>query len=437
MPSGGNADISTRLIAESGHGSRDDVFAWGRCLLMTRAEPDDLLRQMLLTEYGESGPYEGYRLLRETAPVLVSASGVVVLSRYADCQAALRNRRLGKADESLGFRLTDVPEDLQRTTLHRFRRTMLFRNPPDHERLRRLVADAFTHRHVEQLRPRIAERIDHLLDAAAERERIDIISEIALPLPVAVIGDLLGVPESDRAAAAPLVRCLLAPLEPASDTAAIRRAADAETQLVEYFSTLLAEKRTDPQDDLLSRLAIARGADALDEDEMVGSAILLFAAGFETTTNLIGNGLAALLAHPDQLAALRDEPALASNAVEELLRYDAPVQTNGRTALADTAIGDVSVPDGTVVLMLLGSANRDPDRYDDPDILDLRRRNPAPLSFGSGIHFCLGAALARTEAMELFPRLLARFPGLAADGEPVWRPGLSFRGLASLPVSLT
>lgn len=170
---------------------------------MTRAEPDDLLRQMLLTEYGESGPYEGYRLLRETAPVLVSASGVVVLSRYADCQAALRNRRLGKADESLGFRLTDVPEDLQRTTLHRFRRTMLFRNPPDHERLRRLVADAFTHRHVEQLRPRIAERIDHLLDAAAERERIDIISEIALPLPVAVIGDLLGVPESDRAAAAP------------------------------------------------------------------------------------------------------------------------------------------------------------------------------------------------------------------------------------------
>lgn len=367
---------------------------------------------------------------------MLTNSGVLVLTRHADCDQALRDRRLGKVDESLGFRLAPVPEELQRKAMHRFRRTMLFRNPPDHGRLRHLVTDVFTQRHVEQLRSSVVHWIDHQLDTLAQHDTADLMTELALPLPVNVIGDLLGLPTSDRAVAAPLVRDLVAPLEPTADADAVQRAADAEDQLAGYLGDLIRDKRSRPADDLLSRLASARGDDTLDEDECIGTAILLFAAGFETTTNLIGNGTAALIAHPAQAAALRHRPELAANAVEELLRYDAPVQTNGRTALEATTIAGVDLHPGQVVLTLLGAANRDPDHHTDPDALHLDRANPTALSFGAGIHFCLGAALARMEGTELFPRLLARFPSLAAAGTPLWRPGLSFRGLTSLPVTV-
>lgn len=399
-------------------------------------EPESLLVKTLLGDHGTNGPYDAYRRLRQSAPVLRSRSGVLVLSRYADCDAALRDRRLGKVDESLGFRLTEVPEELSRNAMKRFRRTMLFRNPPDHERLRRLVTDVFTHRHVDQLRASIVRWIDTLLDEAARHAEIDVMAAVALPLPVHVISDLVGVPQADRAEAAPLVRALVAPLEPTADADAIRSAAEAENQLADYFSHLLARKRSEPQADLLSRLSHAQGEDTLDDEEAVGTAILLFAAGFETTSNLIGNGLTALLTHPEQLHLLRTHPELTHNAVEELLRYDTPVQTNGRTALAPTSIAGVDVAEGDVVLTLLGAANRDPARFLDPDVLDVTRPSPSPLSFGSGIHFCLGAALARTEASELFPRLLDRFPLIKLAGEPKWRSGLTFRGLTSLPVAL-
>lgn len=395
-----------------------------------------LLAEVLLTDFGASGPYEGYRRLRDLAPVLVTGGGSLVLTRYADCDATLRNRAIGKADESLGFRLSPIPDDLRRRAAHRFRRTMLFRNAPDHTRLRQLVSSAFTGRHVEELRDSVITRIESLLDDMAEHDVADIIPQLALALPVAVIGDLLGVPAADRAAAAPLIRDLMAPLEPSSDAAALERAADSEDELADYFGDLLAAKRRDPQDDLLSRLATAHGADALDDDECVGSAILLFAAGFETTTNLIGNGLAALLAFPDQLELLRGRPELAPRAVEELLRYDAPVQTDGRTVLEPADVAGIDCTPGQTVLMLLGAANRDPDRFPDPDRLDITRSGPSNLAFGSGIHFCLGAHLARLEGVELFPRLLARFPAIAPAGEQIWRSGLSFRGLQSLPVSL-
>jgi cytochrome P450 len=400
------------------------------------SEPESLLVEILLGDHGTAGPYDAYRRLRESAPVLRSRSGVLVLSRYADCDAALRDRHLGKVDESLGFRLTDVPEELSRSAMKRFRRTMLFRNPPDHGRLRGLVTDVFTHRHVDQLRASIIRWIDILLDEAARHAQIDLMAALALPLPVHVISDLVGVPQADREQAAPLVRALIAPLEPTADVDAIRRAADAETQLADYFSHLLAKKRANPQADLLSRLSHAQGDDTLDDEEAVGTAILLFAAGFETTSNLIGNGLTALLTHPDQLRVLRTHPDLTSNAVEELLRYDTPVQTNGRTALAPTRIAGVDVAEGDVVLTLLGAANRDPARFSAPEMLDLTRASPSPLSFGAGIHFCLGAALARAEGAELFPRLLARFPRIELAGEPQWRSGLTFRGLTSLPVRL-
>jgi cytochrome P450 len=395
---------------------------------------DALLLEILLRDHGAAGPYQAYRRLRDEQPVLMTDSGVLVLSRYADCDAALRNRCLGKADESLGFRLSQVPEELQRRAMHRFRRTMLFQNPPDHTRLRRLVTDAFNTQHVAEMRSSVITWIDRLLDDMAAAVDVDIITALALPLPVNVIGDLLGLPAGDRAAAAPLIRDLVAPLEPSADAAAISRAAEAEDLLANHFGQLLDEKRRHPKDDLLSRLASARGQDILEEDECIGTAILLFAAGFETTTNLIGNGLAALLRHPQQLETLRDHPGLAANAVEELLRYDAPVQTNGRTVLQPTVIAGVSLEPGQVVLTLLGSANRDPDRYIEPEALDLKRHKPAPMSFGSGIHFCLGAQLARMEGQELFPRLVSRFQNLSPAGDPTWRSGLSFRGLQSLPV---
>ncbi|GAA2536607.1 MULTISPECIES: cytochrome P450 [Pseudonocardia] len=401
------------------------------------ADPDaeQTLMEVLLTDHGAPGPYAGYRRLRERAPRLRTAAGLLVLSGYRDCEAALRNRALGKMDESLGFQLAAVPEDLRRQALRRFRRTMLFRNPPDHTRLRRLVSSVFTPRHVEALRPAVVRRIDALLDGFAGRDVLDVVTELALPLPVGVIGDLLGVPDIDLAVAAPWVRHLVAPLEPSADVAAVEAAVHAEDQLAAYVGDLLAEKRRRPGDDLLSRLATARGEDQLDDDECVGTAILLFAAGFETTTNLIGNGLAALLGAPVQAALLRERPGLAGHAVEEMLRFDAPVQTDGRTALVDTAVADVEVGAGQVVLMLLGAGNRDPEVYTDPDSLHITRRQAAPLSFGGGLHFCLGAPLARLEAVELFPRLLARFPELATAGTATWRPGLSFRGLARLPVA--
>lgn len=403
--------------------------------MTTSTDGDQLLMATLLNDHGSGGPYESYRHLREAHPVLQTGSGVLVLSRYHDCDTALRDRKLGKVDESLGFRLAEVPEDLQRRAMHRFRRTMLFRNPPDHARLRRLVTDVFTTRHIEQLRASVTAIIDGLLDDMAGETDIDVMTVLALPLPVNVIGDLLGLPIEGRELAAPLVRNLVAPLEPMADAAAVQRAADAEDQLADYLGALLAEKRARPADDLLSRLADARGDDTLDEDECIGTAILLFAAGFETTTNLIGNGLAALLANPGQADLLRRRPDLAANAVEELLRYDAPVQTNGRTVLEPTTIAGVDLHPGQVVLTLLGAANRDPVQFIHPEALDITRTGAGPLSFGAGIHFCLGAALARMEGAELFPRLLNRFPSLTPAGEPTWRPGLSFRGLASLPVS--
>ncbi|WP_280263000.1 cytochrome P450 [Nocardia wallacei] len=401
---------------------------------MTTPTERELLLDVLLTDHGSAGPYEAFRRLRETQPVFVSRSGVLVLSRYDDCTAALRDRRLGKADESLGFGLSEIPEDLQHQAMHRFRRTMLFRNPPDHNRLRRLVADVFTPRHIDELRSRIVAQIHHLLDGIGEQGFADIITDLALPLPVNVIGDLLGVPVPDRAVAAPLVRSLLASLEPSADVAALTAACEAEDQLATYFTDLLAVKRAHPADDLLSRLAVAHGDDVLDDDECVGTAILLFAAGFETTTNLIGNGVAALLDHPDQMDLLRARPDLASSAVEELLRYDSPVQTNGRTVLEPTRLAGVDLHPGQVVLTLLGAANRDPDRFCDPDRLDITRTGIPPLSFGAGIHFCLGAPLARLEGAILFPLLMARFPGLRLAEQPRWRTGLSFRGLSTLKV---
>ena len=397
---------------------------------------DSLLASVLLRGDDDPDPYAGYERLRDAGPVIVGSSGTVVLTSWDHCTEALRDKRLGKADESLGFRLNPVPEDLQRRAMARFRRTMLFRNAPEHSRLRRLVADVFTGKHVVDLEPQIAHIVDRLLDTLEEEGSIDAISQLALPLPVAVIGALLGLTPEESAFAAPQVRALMAPLEPAADAADVLRAAGAEDQLADQFHRFLDDRRRRPGDDLLSRLVSARDDDALDDEECVGTAMLLFAAGFETTTNLIGNGLQALLEHPQAMSTLRAKPRLIDNAIEEMLRFDAPIQTDGRTALEPTLIGSTTIDTGTVVLLLLGAANRDPSRFTRPADFDIERADTQSVSFGAGAHYCLGAPLARLEARVLFPRLLQRFPGLRPDRPATWRPGLTFRGLCSLPVSI-
>jgi cytochrome P450 len=326
------------------------------------------------------------------------------------------------------------------------RQSMLTLNPPDHTRLRGLVARAFTPTTVESLRPHVVALCDDLLDTVAELagsdHSVDVMRELAFPLPVAVIGELLGVPAADRAQFQALVRAATVILEPTSNLDDLRSARAARISMEHYFEGLIAERRRRPADDLLSELiAVSDGSDRLTQDEVIATSILLFAAGFETTTNLIGNGLWALLCHPDQLEFLRasvGDTGAVQRAVEELLRWDSPVQLDGRMVLRETVIQGQTIAPGDQVMTLLGSANRDPDRFSRPETLDLARDEGAPMSFGSGIHYCLGAALARLEGQVCFGRLLTRFkrvelahPGIAH------RDSITLRGLARLPVALT
>jgi cytochrome P450 len=318
---------------------------------------------------------------------------------------------------------------------------MLGMNPPDHTRLRRLVAKAFTPKTVENLRPDIVRLTDALLDdVEAADEEVDVIATLALPLPIAVISEMLGVPEADRTDLQPLVRTAVATLEFAPTLEQLEAAADAGRALAERFEELIADRRAHPSDDLLSHLVhVEEQGDQLTHDELVATVLLLFGAGFETTTNLIGNGLLALLEHPDQLLRLRDDRALLRPAVEELLRWDSPVQLDARAAFEDVDVHGLTVRAGEQVLTMLGAANRDPRVFPDPDRFDVGRDGPPPMSFGGGIHYCLGAPLARAEGQVVFDRMLDRFAVIepAWNGaRPVYRDSIVLHGLGSLPVRL-
>jgi len=400
---------------------------------------DALLGELLLTPEGRRDPYPRYARLREDAPIHRSGLGFWVLSRYDDCQFVLRDPRFGKGDRE-DRRFAPPPEAAEAIAELRSRApSMLMLDPPDHTRLRGLVAKAFTPRTVERLRPHIERLLDDLLaDIDPDAGPCDIMQAVAFPLPVTVIGELLGVPPADRAAFQPLVRASTALLELTIESQQLIAAAAAGREMAEYFSGLLASRRERPGDDLLSDLlAVSEGGDTLTEAELISTAILLFGAGFETTTNLIGNGLLALLRHRDQLDRLRSDRDLLRTGVEELLRYDSPVQLDGRMAFEDVAIGDAKVAEGEFVVTLLGACNRDASHFPDPDRLDLARDDGPPLSFGSGIHYCLGAALARVEGQVVFDRLLDRFPRMELAAETVdYRTSLTLRGLVELPVAL-
>jgi cytochrome P450 len=398
-------------------------------------DAEALLADILFGD-ASADPYDRYRELRETAPALVTRQKVLVLSRYDDVCEVLRLHAAGKAEEAFGVHTGKLPTQQLRAAMRWWRRTVLFSNPPGHTRLRRLISEAFTPRHVEQLRASAVAAADEALHRLAAADAADFIRLAALPLPVTVIAGLLGVPSSDWPGFAPVVRDMVEIFEPFADAATLTRAIAAQQQLVSYFADLLARKRRTPADDLLSRLAASHAADALDDEEMIGTAILLFAAGYETTTNLLGNGLYALLTHPSQMAALRRQPQLIPRAVEEFLRFDPPAQLTSRTILQPCAVAGTGLSPGQIVLLLLAAANRDPAKFTDPDRLDITRDQGPSLAFGTGPHFCLGAHLARLEGAEFFTRLLRRYPRIELAGTPRRRHGRSLRGFAELPISV-
>jgi cytochrome P450 len=318
--------------------------------------------------------------------------------------------------------------------------SMLDRDPPDHTRLRSLVSKAFTPRVVEVQRPHIQQIVDGLLDRVEDRRSMDLIEDFAYPLPVVVICEMLGVPVEDQERfkgwgldiARGLDAVLLGP-----DSPVIKRSTESRGALANYFRELIADRRSKPRADMLTDLIAAEEAgDKLTENELLATCILLLVAGHETTVNLIGNGTLALLRHPDQLQRLRDNPGLVGTAVEELLRFDGPVQRTARIPAEDITIGGKVIPKGDMVMPFIGAADRDPAQFSEPDRLDIGRTDNRHIAFGWGIHFCLGAPLARVEGQIAINTLVRRLPKLALATEaPAFRQSLTLRGLSALPVT--
>ena len=385
----------------------------------------------LATPEGRADPYPLYERLRAIGPAVTAPDGTLVVTGYRECSMLLRDHRLHKAPERR-LAASGYPRWQDRPALRLMFGSIMMLNPPAHTRLRRLVSACFTARRVAGLRPAVERIVADTCEQIAGDS--DFVTGFAFPLPVAVIGELLGIPAADRPMFADLARDWSTVLEVLSPQA-VDRADAAASIIADYLADLAAQRRADPADDLISAMAAAGGGDKLTADELVTMAALLLKAGSETTTGLLSNGLAALLAHPDQAGRLRAEPVLAIPAVEELLRYDSPVQVlSGRCAPDDLTIAGFDLTDGQRVLVMVGAANRDAAVFSDPDRLILDRAQQAPLSFGGGIHYCLGAPLARLEAQIAFPALLTRFPRLALAGEPVGREGLMVRGHTSLPI---
>ncbi|MFI7603377.1 cytochrome P450 [Actinoplanes sp. NPDC049681] len=381
---------------------------------------------------GRDDPYPRYHRLREISPIVRADDGALVVTRHADCVAVTRDSRLGHMPPHMIDFVSPGWQD--HPALRQLFTSILVINPPDHTRLRRLVSSSFTARRVQALQPRIAEMVGELLDRMTGD--VDFVEAFAFPLPVNVIGELLGVPEPDRAQFQELVRDWTRVLEVVTSDV-LKTADPAAATIREYLAGLTAERRRKPADDMISALVAAEDdGDKLTEDELLTMAALLFAAGFETTTNLLANSVVALLRNPEQLALLRTDPGLAPSAVEELLRYDTPVQLISRVAWDDIEVAGVPVSGGERFVAYLGAGNRDPERFAEPDRLDLTRADNAPLSFGGGIHYCLGAPLARLEAQIALPALVDRFPKLDFAAAPERRDSLAIRGYTRLPISV-
>jgi pimeloyl-[acyl-carrier protein] synthase len=397
---------------------------------------DELLFNPFLPEFHEN-PYPFYARLRSKDPVYRSPMGFWVVTRYDDVVTVLRDPCFGRA----GFHPMLAAIQTRGATPDPLPPSMLFQDPPDHTRLRALVSQAFTPRVVEAMRPHIQDIVDRLLDRVVPTGTMDIIEDLAYPLPVTVICEMLGVPVNDQATirqwSADLARSLDA-IGPQADVEVQERGVRARHALAEYFRAQIPERRRQPRTDLLSALIAAEDQGGRrTERELRAMCVLLFVAGHETTVNLIGNGMLALLRHPDEHRRLRADPALTPSAVEEFLRYDSPVQRTARIPSADVEIDGHTIQQGAMVVAAIGAANRDPAQFVDADRLDIARRDNRHVSFGFGIHFCLGAPLARLEAQVAIGTLIRRAPHLKAVSDALeWRESSTLRGLKALPVTL-
>jgi cytochrome P450 len=377
-------------------------------------------------------PHPHYHRLRAEKPIWwIPEWDEFVFTRFADCERILRDPTMSSdpATRRVPPPILDFGPGMERP------RTLLLMDPPDHTRLRKLVSKAFTPRTVEVLRPHVAELVHRMLDEV-EPSGFDLIAGLGYPLPVTVICELLGIPPEDQhlfgpwsSAASRLVDGELTPEELQTGVMALM-------QIINYLNGILDERRAHPRDDLLSALLAAEEAgDKLSEEELRSTVVLLFLAGHETTTNLIGNGTVALLRHRDQWDRLIADPSLAPGAVEEVLRYDGPAHLTARTATVELEIDGVHIEPGQGLLTLIAAANRDPARFPDPDRLDITRPDPHHLAFSQGAHYCLGAALARLEGQEVFKALPQRFPGLELTEEPVHRDHFILRGYRAIHVA--
>ena len=388
-------------------------------------------------------PYPAYALLREQDPVHVSPFGFTVLTRYDDVARTLRGAEFSRDVEANAMVAEQDSARSRRREVLRQRyeageaKSILSLDPPDHTRLRRLVSLAFTPSAIERLRPRVQQLVDDILDRAAERGSMELVDELAFPVPFQVIADLLGMPTEREAEIRDWSQTLTAALEPTADDATMEAADEASIALGGYLRDVIADRRLHPGDDLLSQLLLVEEAgDRLSAAELMSFVVLLYVAGHETTVNLIGNGMLALLRHPDELVRWRDDRSLDSSAVDELLRYDGPVQQTVRIPMQDVRYGDVTVPARSTVMTVLGAASHDPAMFADPEVLRLDRANAnRHLGFAAGVHYCLGASLAKLEATVAITSVIRRFPGVELAGQPHWRDRLTIRGVDRLPLA--
>ncbi len=385
-------------------------------------------------------PYAHFAEMREHDPVHLTLLNQWLLFRYDDVSRILRDPSMSVSDDKIEVfdekRLAmfeAVGGKFERST------SMLNADPPDHTRLRRLVSKAFTPSSIEALRPRVQQLVDAMLDPMAECGTGDVVTELAFPLPFDVISEMLGMPDADKEQIAEWSGAVVKTLDPIISDEEIVAAIEGSRAMDAHVDQVIAWKRDHLADDLLSALIVAEeNGDRLSAIELRDQVVLLFIAGHETTVNLIGTGIYELLRHPDQLTMLRDDPSLDANAVEELLRFVSPVQMSRRVVLQDITIRDKTIPKGMFVLTGLASANRDPDKWgptaDDLDIL--REGTAQHVSFGSGIHYCLGASLARLEAQVAIGTFVRRFPNARLVGDPEWNGRINLRGLEHLPVAV-
>ena len=402
----------------------------------TARTADEALDLLIMDPATRANPYPTYEVMR-AEPVCRTVFDIWFVSTYAACNHVIRHSGFRRRHGDSWERRATLFGSIGRRYLNDQARWMLWLDPPDHARIRGLVGQSFSARYIERQRDGVGAIVDGLIDKIAGAGTVDFVQEFALPLPMTVICDMLGVPPADRRNFREWTTAASGTLEPMPPPE-VQDAADRSAEAFEaYFSKLVDERQRTPGDDLLTKLIAAENEEGkLSHDELISNAVLLLAAGFETTANLLGNGLLALLRNPEQWQRLVEQPALAANATEELLRYDSPVQmATPRVATTDIEVEGRVISEGETVVAVVGSGNRDPQRFDQPHRLDVARSDPSPLSFGAGPHFCIGAALARLEGAIAFEALARRLPHIElVDTDPPWLPTFNLHGLQSLLV---